>query len=295
MNMGVGDAYDIGWKLAAVLKGYGGEHLLQSYTMERRPVALRNVERSGVHFSVHSTYSQWAGQMDSGVILSNAEEAKAFKKKLSDYVISHDGENKDHGIEMGYSFPNSPVIITDDVENGGEMEPTGNPRHYTTTTRPGSRAPHVFLSNSETSIFDLFGSDYTIVDFSSNGAISKSFESVATSLQVPLKRVHLPHESHVRSIWQRDVILVRPDHFVSWRSADPPQHDLSCTDVIKDIILIAVGQKLAVPLNGTDDKLMEKSRPEIGQFRAEKPLFTASIGNVQQDSGTIEKMGAFQV
>lgn len=53
MNLGIGDAYDLGWKLAAVINGSAGKALLQSYEEERRPVALRNVERSGVHFDVH--------------------------------------------------------------------------------------------------------------------------------------------------------------------------------------------------------------------------------------------------
>jgi FAD-dependent monooxygenase len=42
MNMGVGDVYDLGWKLAATMQ-YGGRGLLESYTSERRAVALRNV------------------------------------------------------------------------------------------------------------------------------------------------------------------------------------------------------------------------------------------------------------
>ena len=43
MNTGIGDAVDLGWKLAAVLDGWGGEHLLSSYESERRPIATRNV------------------------------------------------------------------------------------------------------------------------------------------------------------------------------------------------------------------------------------------------------------
>ena len=38
MNMGIGDGVDLGWKLAAVLQGWGGEALLDSYEAERRPV-----------------------------------------------------------------------------------------------------------------------------------------------------------------------------------------------------------------------------------------------------------------
>ena len=46
MNTGVGDAVDIGWKLAAVLQGWGGAHLLDSYTAERKPIAMINVNEA---------------------------------------------------------------------------------------------------------------------------------------------------------------------------------------------------------------------------------------------------------
>ncbi|MEI8151558.1 MAG: FAD-dependent monooxygenase, partial [Hyphomicrobiales bacterium] len=46
MNSGVGDAYDLSWKLAATLQGWGGPKLLQSYEIERRQVGGRNVEAS---------------------------------------------------------------------------------------------------------------------------------------------------------------------------------------------------------------------------------------------------------
>ena len=37
MNTGIGDACDLGWKLAAALHGFGGPGLLASYDAERRP------------------------------------------------------------------------------------------------------------------------------------------------------------------------------------------------------------------------------------------------------------------
>src|SRR6476660_3261243 len=50
MNTGIGDAVDLGWKLAAVLQGWGGTHLLDSYGLERKPVAMTNVkEASEMH------------------------------------------------------------------------------------------------------------------------------------------------------------------------------------------------------------------------------------------------------
>jgi hypothetical protein len=59
MNTAVGDSFDIGWKIAACIAGHGGKELLLSYEEERRLVAMRNIERSGVHWSVHETYWKW--------------------------------------------------------------------------------------------------------------------------------------------------------------------------------------------------------------------------------------------
>ena len=46
LNTAVRDGFDLGWKLAWVLRGWAGEHLLDSYERERRPVAEFNLERS---------------------------------------------------------------------------------------------------------------------------------------------------------------------------------------------------------------------------------------------------------
>ena len=47
LNTGIGDAVDLGWKLAAVLQGWGGPALLDSYEAERRPVQDRIIRAAG--------------------------------------------------------------------------------------------------------------------------------------------------------------------------------------------------------------------------------------------------------
>ena len=42
MNTGIDDAANLGWKLAAMVQGWGGPRLLASYEAERRPIAFRN-------------------------------------------------------------------------------------------------------------------------------------------------------------------------------------------------------------------------------------------------------------
>ncbi|KAE8378186.1 FAD binding domain-containing protein [Aspergillus bertholletiae] len=244
MNTGVADAFDIGWKLAAVLNGYGGEHLLASYEVERRPVALRNVERSGVHASVHRQYSEWVAQKGLNCLLKDTSEARELKKKIADFVQEHDGENKDHGIEMGYIFPNSPVIISDGDPETFETTNVWPARNYTPSTIPGRRAPHVWLQDGQTSIVDLYGKGFTVVDFTASGEISRCFEEVASRLQVPLMRVHLPDECNVRDIWQCAAAILRPDGFVAWRHSSFKSEPLSDEEV-EDILQVVVGQRSA--------------------------------------------------
>ncbi|THC96230.1 hypothetical protein EYZ11_004308 [Aspergillus tanneri] len=229
MNTGLGDAFDIGWKLAAVLNGHGGEHLLASYEAERRPVALRNVERSAVHARVHSTYRGWVAAKGNESVVSETEEARKLKKDITDFVREQDGENKEHGIEMGYHFPNSPVVTRDAKTREDEKASEWPARVYTPSTAPGRRAPHVYLRDNEISIHDLFGKDYTIIDLTLGGEISRAFEEAALRLKIPL-----------------NVVLVRPDGFVSWRSEEQDGEHLVPNDYIENILLTAVGQRSAV-------------------------------------------------
>ena len=55
LNTGIGDAVDLGWKLAAVLQGWGGAGLLDSYELERRPVQERVIAEAARNNAVLST------------------------------------------------------------------------------------------------------------------------------------------------------------------------------------------------------------------------------------------------
>lgn len=130
-------------------------------------------------------------------------------------MTAHDGGNKDQGIEMGYRYNGSPVIVPD---TEGE-EPEWSERQFVSSTWPGARAPSVFLADGEVNIYDLFVKDCTIINFTSDGSIDRAFIVHATALKIPLTRRHLPSEQHVMSIWEKSVVLVRPDNHVAWRAS----------------------------------------------------------------------------
>ncbi|KAK1674051.1 monooxygenase [Colletotrichum godetiae] len=216
MNTAVGDVFDLGWKLSAVLNGWGGEELFHSYEFERKPVAIRNIERSGQHFQVHQTYVKWVN--DEGAdILSKKEKRKRLFHRIKTYTEAHQGENKDHGIEMGYRYNGSPVILQNEAGEV-EQEPSWNSRTFVPSSWPGVRAPHVYLKDGDTSIFDLFGAEFSIIDFTKAGTWSQEFGAAAAELKIPLTNVHLPEEAQARNIWGRDAFLIRPDDHIAWRS-----------------------------------------------------------------------------
>ena len=277
MNTALGDSFDIGWKLAAVLGGYGGPHLLKSYETERRPIAVRNIDHSGVHAAVHFEWWGWCREAGSKVVTSQTEDGKKLRAQITHQLQEHDGENKDHGIELDYRYNHSPVIVPDEKST----EPVWNRAQYTPSTWPGARAPHVFLADGETSIFDLFGRYYTFIDFSKDGKVAKTFEAMAKSLAIPLKVVCLPNEAHAQDVWGRSAFLIRPDDHVAWRAPSDPQAEVD----VEDILLIVVGRRCSPKQNSS--RLGASENPPLAEGN-----FASTIGNVDQEK--VEMLAEFQ-
>jgi 2-polyprenyl-6-methoxyphenol hydroxylase-like FAD-dependent oxidoreductase len=104
MNTGIGDAFDAGWKLAAVLLGFGGPGLIDSYEVERRPVGLRNrsasARRNDVRVEIGKLYCPELDAPD-GVGQQTRERVSSRIAELGNR------ENECRGIEFGYSYEHS--------------------------------------------------------------------------------------------------------------------------------------------------------------------------------------------
>src|ERR1700691_3740179 len=134
---------------------------------------------------------------------------------------------------------NSPVIFQD---SDGTKEPIWDYHRYVPSTWPGARAPHVFLKDGKTSILDLYGKEWTLIEFTSSSTSPSAipvFTKVAVELNIPLTPVHIQDEDHVRAIWERNIVLIRPDGHVAWRNNSAPH----TTEEVKDILEIVVGKK----------------------------------------------------
>lgn len=205
MNTGIGDACDLGWKLAATLQGFGGPNLLKSYECERRPVALRNRDASKQHNDIR-------------VRIGNAFRAEVYDGKPSNdearealsATIANLGnlENESRGIELGYVYNESPII-----ERGQDEGVSLDIAHYHPTTVPGARLPSIFLQDG-TALFDQLGPWFTVLLF--NGGHPGSLLATAKQKGIPVRLLRLIDEP-LRHLYGWGLIIVRPDQHVGWR------------------------------------------------------------------------------
>lgn len=286
MNTGLGDAFDIGWKLAAVIRGWGRPGLLVAYEQERRPVAIRNVERSGVHMDVHMQAVQMlAGGKVFEMERQGSEEGERLRDSIRKHYQNHDGENTDLGIEMGYRYKSGIIWSPRDEHEGDSVEPPWDAHVYRPTTWPGSRPPHIFLSDGS-AIFDRFGKHLTLVEFESAnksatfGQGGHLLVEAANRLGVPLSHVRLADEDHAARLWEKPLVLVRPDGHVAWRG-----------DWVKDatiagrIIETAIGSHCTLP------------NPDIIHDSSKIPAVFTMVGDetkTQTKDYKLENMGEFQ-
>ena len=205
VNTGIGDAVDLGWKLAAVTSGWGGPRLLDSYERERRPVAILNRELCADLLEVMRRFSRLA-------------ELGAPREQLSGILEQEKYQIDNVGVHFGHRYFDSPVI---------EHEPGDGPRwdwhRITPSTWPGGRAPTVRLASGE-QILDRFGSEFTLVDLSAH-EVGAPLVMRALDRGIPMTHLALDDPA-VRACWERELVLVRPDQHVAWRSnAAPPDWD----------------------------------------------------------------------
>lgn len=200
-NTGLGDAVDLGWKLAGVMNGWGGPGLLDSYQAERRPVALFNREMCFNLLEVWRRFPQLAAD-------------GASPQHLAGFLDQERHQVENVGIHFGYRYDASPIVCSEDGP-----APAWDWRRITSTTWPGCRVPSVRLPDGS-ALFDLLGRDLTLVDLSGENA-GKPLVDEAVLNEIPVK--HLPIDSDdARQAWERSLVLVRPDQHVAWRGSSRP-------------------------------------------------------------------------
>jgi putative polyketide hydroxylase len=198
LNVGIQDADNLGWKLGAVLAGWAGDRLLDSYGTERQPIARHAAAQSYLQFSGERPprpFGNW------GIILGGAYE---------------DG-----------------AIVPDGTPPPDVADPSID---YVPVARPGHRLPHFALRDGRRggSSLDLCGAGFTLLAMGSGWADAAlavgGRRAPAPSDRPPLDvsvlatilpASRLPEAGRALGIGVRGALLVRPDGVVGWRAADP--------------------------------------------------------------------------
>jgi hypothetical protein len=207
----IGDAVDLGWKLAAAINGWGGPELLASYERERRQRALVDRELLARTLETRRRFSRLAA-------------TGASREFLAGMLSQEPPQVETTGTDPAGGFAKSPVVWQEG------LDPPGRDACVTTpATRPGARSPAVRLAGGE-QIFDRLGPQFTLVDLSDTDTGTPMVAS-ARARGIPMTHLSVA-DAAVRASWQSGLVLVRPDQHIAWRAADIKDDWESVLDVV---------------------------------------------------------------
>jgi 2,4-dichlorophenol 6-monooxygenase len=239
-NTSIQDSYNLAWKLALVLRGQASASLLDTYSVERAPVAERVVRRANRSSREFVQFFEVLGLLDATTeeeMVAAIEERKANtpggaakRAALIDAMELKNYEFNAHGMDLG-QFYRSAAVVAD-----GSPEPTRDPDlYYEMSTLPGAHLPHAWVGDtmSRMAMMDLVPYHrFTLITGIAGGAWAAVADKVAQELGVPLETVVIGPGREVtdlyydwaklREVAEDGALLVRPDKHIAWRSLTMP-------------------------------------------------------------------------
>lgn len=213
MHTGMEEAFNLGWKLAAMLQGWGGPHLLASYQAERRPIAVRNVGLA--------TKAFYAILAIPGYSEASNEEQTEWQSRLQSSVARY---TVNESVKMQYTYIDSPVcaIGRKPVQVNGSV--FAGPL-------PGDHVPHRWLTDGRSSL-DLFGERFTLLRVGKFALQAGPFVRAASRVGMPLDLVSTDDASVVAD-FGACLTIVRPDGYVAWRSGEQSEDARAIVDRLR--------------------------------------------------------------
>ncbi|MCX5389227.1 FAD-dependent monooxygenase [Streptomyces sp. NBC_00094] len=258
---GVGDAADLGWKLAAELAGWAGAGLLDTYETERRPVAVDSLEES------HRNLRRTVDRRLSAALRDGTEEGERARAELAREIADSDPLREFDAPDLHFAHRYASPAIAEEKggpgaadgaggtglagragpADGGERPATADGPAWNRTTLPGVRAPHAWLGPGRSTL-DLFGGEFVLLCFDlatrPEGGVGTipgpgpgprpldGFVRAFADRRVPLRVRHC-HDREVAWRYERPFVLVRPDGHVAWRGGTLPADPLRIADLVR--------------------------------------------------------------
>ena len=213
MNTGVGDSFDLAWKLIGTLKGWGGPELLDSYEIERRQIGDRNV---GASRYANVGRQKWRS-IATDEIFDGTDAGELIKRHLIQVADSEQRKgNRMIGAELGYRYVDSPCI--DNIPGGPEHR-VGK---YNPNVWPGSRLPHCWLDDGS-ALQDQLPETYILLSLGKKSLDTSKLRQSYEKIGAPVAEVRI-ESNRLRDLYGFDFLILRPDMHVVWRGNDAPQN-----------------------------------------------------------------------
>ena len=257
-NTSIQDAFNLAWKLAAVVKGQAGERLLETYSEERAPVAKQIVTRANQSIGEFGPIFEalgMTGGTDITKIKANMDarcdstpEAEAQREALNKAIAFKKYEFDAHGVEMNQRYRSDATVTDGQIEPDFKLDAD---LHYQPTTWPGARIPHAWL-------FDAAGQKHSTLDLAGGGAftiftglggeawfeaaskIAKEFGITLNAHVIGPRQEYMDYTgdwARAREVGDSGCIITRPDQHVCWRHDGAPDNaEAELTRVFKTIL-----------------------------------------------------------
>ncbi len=235
MNTGIGDAHNLVWKIAMVLRGFD-EQLLDTYEPERKPSAQFNSDQSVTNAMKMFEVAVLLDVDGDGEISSADIDAVLGDPALQAAVQGAVNAQSDHfkldGMDLGVCYAHSSVVVAD-----GEPPVSPDPLGvYVPSTTPGCRLPHASLQRNAApcSTLDLVRPDAVLVLAASPDVALDELVAPVVEAGLPITTASVggdsdlvPTDGQFESVFSPDeILLVRPDGHIGARlsaSASTPE------------------------------------------------------------------------
>lgn len=239
LNSAVHDAYNLCWKLAAVLRSKAGAGLLETYGVERRPVDGANVEAA-----LNAAFNHFT--IDRALLLSPEKTAEqnwteirplwedlpdsAQKRHaLNSAIVSQTMEFRHHNVEFGYVYDSNAVV----GDGTPARVPLDKVRIYEPSTKPGHPLPHAWIEKEGKRVALntlVHGGKFVLIAGENGQPWIDAAQKVAKEFGIDMTavRIGILEGDYVdaRCAWtkQREIspegaVIVRPDRYIGFRSA----------------------------------------------------------------------------
>ena len=257
-NTSIQDGFNLAWKLAYVIKDKAGAELLDTYSIERSPIAKQIVTRANQSIAEFGPIFEALGLTDTQDPVKmkknmderkqNSPKAEKQRQALREAIAFKKYEFDAHGVEMNHRYKSNSVLTEGDKEPEFKKD---KELFYQPTTYPGARIPHAW-------VYDKTGLKHSLLDLCGKGNFSiftgiggeqwlKAAKNIETQLGIKIQcniigpdqdfEDHAGEWSSIREISDSGLILVRPDQHICWRSKDMMSNSSEkLMDVMKKIL-----------------------------------------------------------